>query len=715
MPDGSWNRIASAVGAALSVPPAEWSNVLSQALHGDSEAVRKAREYLDAADAGEDFLEAPAECLLGMVDQRSTELTPGVRLAGRFELVAPLGSGAMGHVFEAFDHEVQDHLALKVIRPEFCLNPDLMNRFRRELKYSRKISHRNVCSMRDLFNGTWRDGTPLLFVTMELLKGETLEEKLAGGAAIDEGAARTIAGQVITGLEAVHRAGIIHGDIKLSNIMYAVRDGGETEAVLADFGLARRIGPAPDQTLAVRDEGVIAGTPSYMPPEQIRGEPIDERADIHAVGVVLFRLVSGRMPFEGDGVRDVIAKRLHGKAPRVRALVPEISRSWDDTVAACLSGDREQRPLSVAVLRAMLAGLAPTRRSWLTVALPFKVALASLIPETARLTTEVADPEIERSLALGEDFLARRGRYEFEQAVTEFRGVLRKRSECGRAWVGLAEALAGLSNWGWLSARDGLTPARESARRALLLNPDNPRGLGVMGYINSTDVKTWLAADPWFEKALRLQPRDPKLHFWYATHLGRTGRHGEAIAHLKIALDASPQFLFLNHQLATEYYRAGRNEEFLAQARELVRVQPQQERSRITLAWALMATGRYQEAEESLREAAVLKADIASLLAPRAILEGLRGRRPESRLAAAQLERLAAQHPQDPLTLAAVRTADGRPEDAVAGLNRALDDGSSSVLSAWFHPLLKALRPRPDFQAFVARMGLRITGDKPPG
>ena len=127
----------------------------------------------------------------------------------RFEIAALLGSGAMGQVFAAFDYEIQEEIALKVVRPELCGNAEMMNRFRRELKYSRRISHRNVCGMRELFRGEWSDGGPLLFLTMELLRGQTLDEKFAESGRADEATVLRIADQIMAGLEAVHRAGLV--------------------------------------------------------------------------------------------------------------------------------------------------------------------------------------------------------------------------------------------------------------------------------------------------------------------------------------------------------------------------------------------------------------------------------------------------------------------------------------------------------------------------
>ncbi len=215
----------------------------------------------------------------------------GQTLAGRYDLIELLGAGGMGEVYRARDHELDELVALKVIRADLASAPDVVARFRHEVKLARRVTHGNIARTFELGQA---DG--LMFCTMQMIDGESLAHRLARERRIAVPEAVAIACALCEGLTAAHAADVIHRDIKPANVLLA-RDG---RAVLADFGIA---------SVRIADDAGIAGTPAYMAPEQVRGEPPTPAADVYAVGAVLHEMVTGRRAFAGDPVAIFEAKQ----------------------------------------------------------------------------------------------------------------------------------------------------------------------------------------------------------------------------------------------------------------------------------------------------------------------------------------------------------------------------------------------------------------------
>jgi tetratricopeptide (TPR) repeat protein len=293
-------------------------------------------------------------------------LTPGEILAERFEVVRFLGRGGMGEVFEARDRELDQRVALKVLRPEIALDPPMLARFRREIQLSRQVTHPNVCRIFDLFRHRDPDsGEELLFLTMELLVGETLEERIRRRGRLPPGELLPLARQMAAALQAAHRLGIVHRDFKPANVLLVSEPEG-WRAVVTDFGLARSIAaPAAEGTAAqgaeqVTGQQTILGTLSYMAPEQLTRGPVTPATDVYAFGMVLYQALTGRIPFADD--EDPLGgaiHRLREDPPPPRALVPELDGAWDRLVMECLARDPGDRPADGAELHAALDQLGP--------------------------------------------------------------------------------------------------------------------------------------------------------------------------------------------------------------------------------------------------------------------------------------------------------------------------------------------------------------------
>jgi eukaryotic-like serine/threonine-protein kinase len=273
--------------------------------------------------------------------------------AGRYEIQALLGVGGMGSVYKALDRELDDVIALKVVRSELIRVKGVVGRFRREVKLSRKVTHRNVARVYDLGEA---DGER--YFTMEYVDGPSLGTKLA-----DEPLPLSIALRVgrnlCDGLAAAHAAGVIHRDLKPDNVVLGSGD----RAVITDFGIARSLG-APSGTITL--DGTWIGTPVYMAPELIAGQAVaDEACDVFALGAVLFEAITRELPWRGDSSIAIALARLQSEPLDPRVLRPGLPDALAEVILRCLARDRAQRfPTAQAVGRALEAIVLPATSSY---------------------------------------------------------------------------------------------------------------------------------------------------------------------------------------------------------------------------------------------------------------------------------------------------------------------------------------------------------------
>ena len=259
----------------------------------------------------------------------------GHLFAQRYEIRGLVGRGGMGAVYRALDRELDEEVALKVLEAAGEGTPG-EQQLRREIKLARTITHPNVVRAYD-----FGESEGVRFFTMEYVAGATLRELLDEEGRLALTPALQIAKQVCRGLGAVHRAGIVHGDLKPANVV--VMTGGV--AKLTDFGVARvrRQAPTP-----------FAGTPPYMSPEQVRGAEVDERSDLYSAGIVMYEMFTGRRPFDAGDPFEVMRLHLEEVPPNPRTLQPTLPELLADTIVACLSKAKADRPATAADLDRLL-------------------------------------------------------------------------------------------------------------------------------------------------------------------------------------------------------------------------------------------------------------------------------------------------------------------------------------------------------------------------
>jgi serine/threonine-protein kinase len=349
---------------AVSVSSRDEIGVLARAFNGlladlreKDEAIKFLREDLTALRQA-----TPAPAPPGPTDETLAADAPTVPMpaagrglergrlfADRYEILGAIGKGGMGVVYRARDRQLDEVVALKLLRAEaLASEPTLLERFKQEIKLARRITHRNVLRTHDFGEA---GGVP--FISMEYLEGVTLKELVRNRGALPLAVGLSFAKQMCHGLEAAHARGIVHRDIKPQNMLIIPESG---ELKVMDFGIARpsQVG-AQDPGLTIA--GTVMGTPDYMSPEQGQGQTADFRADIYSLGVVLFEALTGQLPFRGETVPQVVIAHIQQAPPRPRSINPSLPAGLETAILRCLEKDPNQRWQSVSELARALSAV----------------------------------------------------------------------------------------------------------------------------------------------------------------------------------------------------------------------------------------------------------------------------------------------------------------------------------------------------------------------
>lgn len=294
-------------------------------------------------------------------------LERGSIIGDRYEILRLLGEGGMGAVYKARDRELDRVVALKVIRPELANNPEILQMFKQELILARQVTHQNVIRIFDL---GLADG--LRFITMQYVEGEDLKEYVMERGKLTPKASATFIMQICQGLDAAHKENVAHRDLKPQNIMIDKQN----RALVMDFGLAH-------STDTAGTEGKLLGTPAYMSPEQAKREELDVRTDLFSVGIIFFELLTGKLPFEGNNLEELLQKQISGDVPAPIELDRTIAPKLNEIVMKCLVRDRENRYQTAAEivydLQVWLGIIIPPSQVWKRVSMATAAALTVIL------------------------------------------------------------------------------------------------------------------------------------------------------------------------------------------------------------------------------------------------------------------------------------------------------------------------------------------------
>jgi tetratricopeptide (TPR) repeat protein len=284
-------------------------------------------------------------------------LNTGDLVASRFRIVRFVAEGGMGEVYEAHDEQLNERVAVKTLRFETAQDSKALARFRQEIQLARRVTNPNVCRIHDLWEHKTAGGRSIWFLTMEFLEGETLAHRIERGAmSVDE--ALPIVQQMAAGLGAAHDAGIVHRDFKSSNVILVPRVGAPDRAVVTDFGLSRSF------DVRTTASGAVMGTPAYMAPEQIEGGELGPATDLYALGVVMYEMLTGMLPFRSSSPMALAVKKLRETPVPPGSMTADVPAVWDQVVMRCLQYRMADRFRSAKqVVESLTSGELPPVRS----------------------------------------------------------------------------------------------------------------------------------------------------------------------------------------------------------------------------------------------------------------------------------------------------------------------------------------------------------------
>jgi serine/threonine protein kinase/Tol biopolymer transport system component len=335
-----WLKIKEIFQAALERAPTERSDYVSQACAGDEEMRKEVESLMSSDGRSGTFLDAPAyEAAADLLVRRKSELKPGQTIAA-YEILSFISRGGMGEVYLAQDRRLTRKVALKLLPAAFTKDDERLRRFEQEARAASALNHPNIITIYEILKVESNH-----LIATEFVEGETLRNRLAHSS-LSLAESLHIAIQVADALAAAHKVGIVHRDIKPENIM--LRPDGYVKVL--DFGLAKlteqSTSVASDEapTKQVRTgSGVIMGTAGYMSPEQARGKPVDARSDIFSLGAVIYEMVTGHKPFEGETPSDILAAILKSEPPSIAELMPDLPPELVRIINKTLRKDREER------------------------------------------------------------------------------------------------------------------------------------------------------------------------------------------------------------------------------------------------------------------------------------------------------------------------------------------------------------------------------------
>ena len=270
----------------------------------------------------------------------SAELDLGSQVANRYRIEGVLGVGGMGIVYRANDEVLNVPLALKVLRPEIAQDSEFLERFRNELVLARQVTHRNVVRIHDI-----GEHHGMSFMTMDLVEGRSLQSLIKEQGKLSLETTVSIVRQIADALDEAHRQEVVHRDLKPANIL--IDDRGK--AYVTDFGVARSLAGS-----GMTRTGEVLGTPDYLSPEQAKGEKVDGRSDLYTLGLMFVEMLSGKLPFPGGTVFEILAQRISGNMRSLDELGVEVPEPYVEVIERCVAKDASERYQTAADLMAAL-------------------------------------------------------------------------------------------------------------------------------------------------------------------------------------------------------------------------------------------------------------------------------------------------------------------------------------------------------------------------
>lgn len=263
------------------------------------------------------------------VELKTIRIKPGSMLGSRYKITAKLGKGGMGMVYRAWDNELNEEVAIKILKPEFSGSDDIVARFKQEIKLARSLVHKNITQIYDL-----GEEEGIKFISMKYIEGRDLKDIIAEQGALTQDEGVRIVKQICSALAEAHGKNIVHRDLKPQNIMID-KNG---NSYIMDFGIARST-----KVAGLTQTGSVIGTPHYMSPEQAKGQKVDDRSDIYSLGIIMYEMFTGNLPFDAESSIQIALKQIKEKAKDPSKIKPDIPEYLEKIILRCMEKNRDLR------------------------------------------------------------------------------------------------------------------------------------------------------------------------------------------------------------------------------------------------------------------------------------------------------------------------------------------------------------------------------------
>jgi serine/threonine protein kinase len=569
-----WTQVKRIHQLALEKHPSERALFVDESCGTDETLRREVQSLLACATEAESFLDRPAVDIAPKTPGEAHETTLVGRTVSHYQVLSLLGAGGMGEVYLARDPRLDRTVALKTLPGELAADPDRMHRFAREARAASALNHPNVATIYDVGES---DG--VRFIVMEHVEGQTIAARIGQPLAASE--VVDIAVQAADALDVAHARGITHRDIKPANLMLTHRG----HVKVLDFGVAKigrsvEAGPNDHGTVEpVTVAGSVVGSGPYMSPEQIVGGDVDPRSDIFSLGVVIYHMATGQLPFSGSTRAELMDRILHVAPEPMRRLTPGIPPELERITLKCLDKRTDGRYQSA---RELLNDLWPLKRQ-------LDANAPRATPDAVR--SEFVNPEVSELVARGWAHLRSGSFFELSHAVSAFLAATVIDPTHAAAHAGLALAKVGQATLRDVPPVEAFSEARTAALRALALDHDSADAQVALGQVMFLSEWDWIAAERSFQRALAINPNHPEAYLHYGGLMEALGElqrgfqlklqglerdSTSALAHVQIAvscwhrrqyddvivwvnkaLDRDPHHLFARELLGGAYWKLG--------------------------------------------------------------------------------------------------------------------------------------------------------------
>jgi serine/threonine protein kinase/Tfp pilus assembly protein PilF len=736
-----WKKVTDVFTAALKVGPDARNDFLVDACNGDVELLSEVESLLRSHNDADDFLKDSAVSEVADRFVADGTLEKGSLLAGQYEIESLIGSGGMGDVYLARDTRLNRKVAIKLLP---FVSADNIDRVLNEAQIVSALNHPNILTLHDI--GSTENGER--FIISEFIDGTTLREKI-GSLSIEE--IVEISCQVSSALASAHSAGVIHRDIKPENIM--IRSDGIVKVL--DFGIAKLAADSqdvrrPDSNIdAKNNNSMLLGTVNYMSPEQVKGGRVDLRTDLFSLGVVIYEMATGEVPFAGADSGELLDQIVTKTPTPLSQLRKDAPPALVSVVERCLEKKREFRFAKAGELTGALTSvdtgdassgnrianyflknrkagsgsvrsLFGMRAVWgigaiavLVIALLVTIGPAYLTRLPGAATPEVNTSEKQEPPPSSEAYQSyERGKFlwnkrtgdDLKKAILEFERAIELQPDFALAYVGLADCYSVLEFYVGTPASEALPKAEAYAKKAVELAPGLADAHATLGNIYY-GLWQWDRAERELKRAIELKPEYEKTYQYYYLLLRDTGRANEAIKQIQTARDLAPVSLVINVSYSRSFLLIDDYEGCLTATKDLIGLYPQYSSNYVTLGYALLGQDKKDEAIAAIEKAVELERT-GQTLSALGYASAISGRSSKAITLVKELEQRYSRREALGREIAAVYAGLGNYEKSFSWLENDFQSRSTELSTISYLPPFNSMRETPRFQDLLRRMGL---------